>query len=200
MFGNERRLALTLCYRVTELTLKENRKKIVSEKDVAQIWMMCLHFLDKNNQQLPKKLKGKKLQLLLLLRFLGSHLAGPTRMDRTLQHNLHFYIRPILLDSFEYYGYKNSWVKELGLSNITMKILPKRRYSPAPYIGVGYRDKGSANNSAINGITVNELIKLHHLFEKNEERFYDQDFNSSFHIIDTCSQVDNDIEDVLLDY
>ena len=198
IFGDERRLCLTLSYLLTEIT-DSDKDKVIDNQKIQQLWMMTMHFLDRSNGQLPKKFKGKKLTLLLLLRFLGNYLRSPTKLSNSLKNNLRFYCRDLLLDKYQYYGFSNSWVKDIGLSSITIKILPKRRFAPAPYIGVGYRDKGSANNSAVSGISFNTYMKSDQLKELDES-FYKQDFNSSFDIIETCSQVDDDIEDVLMDY
>jgi len=191
--GHDRRLCLAFQFTLSKLLFE---KQQFSKMDYEQLWLMGLHFIDTANEKLPKKLKGHKLSLTLILRFLGTNDLQSCKKKSQI-HNLHFYCRNLLLDSSEYFGLKHGLFKT-ELSKITFKILPKKLYKPAPYIGVGYKDKGNTGNPAINGVVVTDLIKAY--FPDERINFYEIDFNTSFDIVETCEIVDNAIEDHLLDF
>ena len=151
--GNDRVLVLAFGFTLSKLAYEE---KSFNENDYEQLWLMCLHFLDSDGERLPKKLKTKKVYLLLLLRFLGTHKAFVS-LNKADLNNLKFYCRNLFLSSHEYFGLKLGMFKTEH-PEISFKILPKRSYKPVPYIGVGYKDKGSMNDPSTNGVTINDLV------------------------------------------
>jgi hypothetical protein len=192
--GYDRRLCLAFQFRLSKI-FHDGQKQIL-EEEYDQLWLICLHFLDQMNEQLPKKLKGHKLALMLLLRFLSKVDFKSIGKQENL-HNLHFYCRSLLLDPFEYFGLKFG-LFEREIPKITFKILPKRLYKPAPYIGVGYKDKGNTSNPAENGVLVSDLMKAN--LTERKIAFHEIDYNTSFDIIETCEEVDNAVEDSLMDF
>lgn len=57
---------------------------------------------------------------------------------------------PIILEPNAYFGMKKQ-LRQKPFSVILRRLLPKRKAKPKPYVGVGYRDKGSLKNTAKDG-------------------------------------------------
>jgi hypothetical protein len=105
-------------------------------------------------EQLGRKISSSAKQIKELFALVPSLLGKDNKTKIWCRIKLNTSLSELILPNYEYYGLKYSKPRILETNPselLKVRIFEKRRYPDPKYIGVGYRDKGSAKKPAEDG-------------------------------------------------
>lgn len=191
--GSRRSRSQWLRFRLSKLYYEGN---VFSDSEIEYLFYIIFDFAEATEDQLDKRLKNRvhTLNFILESRNVLTETATKESMKKLL-----FYCGSILLTPHEYYGLKNGNRDiDVDVSKLySVKRKEKIRYPEQRRIGVGYRDKGNAQNIAING-EMNWEYYSTATKDLQENTF--SIANLLYRGATLQSEIDNEIEDELHDF
>lgn len=192
--GSRKNRSLKLRFLLSRYFYEE---EVMNDEEIEFLFYTILDLAEASEDQLDKKMKKRIYILNFMLESSRLFQKVPNKQEKD---KIFFYCSPILLQPHEYYGLKNGnfkFIKDSVSSQYSVKRKEKIRYSEPRRIGVGYRDKGSAQNTAINGEMSWEYYSTR-TEEQQEDRF--KLANLLIKGSQLQSEIDNEIEDYFLDF
>lgn len=192
--GSRKNRSLKIRYLLSRYFYEE---EVMNDKEIEFLFYSILDLAEASEDQLDKKMKNRSYILNFMLEKSRLFQKVPNKQERD---KIFFYCSPILLQPHEYYGLKNGdfkFIKDCVSSQYSVKRKEKIRYSEQRRVGVGYRDKGSAQNTAIDG-----RMSWEYYSTRTEEQQEDQ-FKLAYLLTKGSllqSEIDNEVEDSLLDF
>lgn len=155
---------------------------------------LILDLAEAKNEQLPKKMQNR---VLILNWILNNSFQLMQKLEEKELKMFSFYVGDLKLTPHEYYGLKYGYFKQdEPVSNLySIKRLEKKRYPEQRRIGVGYRDKGSAQIEAINGAP-----KWQYTAQFTEETHEKAKKYSLARLLTESSELTSELEDEIEDF